>query len=107
MQLSRGVRNMPTPAPPEKKESRSTTFEPQKLIQHLSEKWHGKACPMCNSGPWAIGTEIFELREFHGGNFVLESSKILPVVNVTCTNCGNTILINAITAGLVNRGGQA
>ena len=62
---------------------------------------------MCNSGPWAIGTEIFELREFHGGNLVIGPGKLLPVVGVTCTNCGNTILVNAITAGLVNREASA
>lgn len=81
-------------------------FDASKLIQALSEKWQGRACPLCNSGPWSIGSEIFELREFHGGNLVIGAGKIMPVIGITCDNCGNTVFLNAIKTGLVKGEGQ-
>ena len=38
---------------------------------------------------------------------VIGGSALVPVVPITCGNCGNTVLINAIVAGLVNREGEA
>lgn len=46
--------------------------------------------------------QIFELREFNDGNFVLgPNSAITPVIPVTCSNCGNTVFVNALIAGLL------
>ncbi len=73
----------------------------EKIIKHLKEKWKGRACPMCGIGNWNISDKMFELREFHGGNMVMGgNSSVAPVATVTCDNCGNTVLVNGIVAGL-------
>jgi hypothetical protein len=56
---------------------------------------------MCNARQWNVQETAFELREFHGGDFVLGASRIIPVVPVVCRNCGNTILVNSLVAGVV------
>jgi len=78
-------------------------FDGNKLIIHLEKKWQGKPCPMCGVGNWNVQDSSYELREYHGGNIVIGGGPIIPVVPVVCTNCGNTILVNAIIAGVVSR----
>lgn len=52
----------------------------EKFIQHLNEKWGNKPCPMCNSKGWNVSDNVYELREFHGGNLVLGNGPIFPVI---------------------------
>ena len=51
------------------------------------------------SGSWNVSDKVFELREYHDGNMVIGGSPIVPVVPVTCDNCGNTVLVNSIISG--------
>ena len=45
---------------------------------------------------------MFELREFNDGNIIAGgSSSILPVIPVTCNNCGHTVFVNAMSSGLM------
>jgi len=73
----------------------------EKIIQYLNEKWQKRPCPMCGVGNWSVQDRVFELREFHGGSLVVGGTPIIPIIPVICNNCGNTILINAIIAGVV------
>lgn len=74
----------------------------EKLIQFLNEKWGGRPCPMCSKGPWEVQGKIFQLNEFSQGNLVL-GGPILPVVPVSCTNCGYTVLVNALLTGVLEK----
>ena len=46
----------------------------------------------------ALEIAVFELREFHQGSLAL-GTPIMPLVPVTCENCGNVVLISAVKAG--------
>jgi hypothetical protein len=70
------------------------------LLKLLAEKWQNRPCQMCNSGPLSVSNKTFEIREYHGGDMVV-GGPIVPIVPVVCLNCGNTILVNAIVAGIV------
>lgn len=73
----------------------------EKLNKHLQEKWKPPvACGVCGANDWNISGEIYEFREFHQGNMVIGGSAIIPVIPVTCNNCGNTVFINPLVAGL-------
>lgn len=73
----------------------------EKIIHWLNEKWRGsKFCPICGSSNWAVGEILGEIREFKGGALVLPG-QLFPLVVVTCQTCGNTVLLNAIVAGIV------
>lgn len=73
----------------------------EKAINYLNNKWHEKICPICKGTNWDIHPELYELRQFNGGNMVL-GGPLIPMLVIECTNCGNTISINAMRAGIVN-----
>lgn len=83
-----------------------SAFDGNKVLQHLRLKWRSQTCPMCNGGPWHVDGTAFELRAFQGGNMVLGAGPIIPVIPVTCNNCGYTVLVNAIKAGVVSPSAQ-
>jgi hypothetical protein len=74
-----------------------------KLIKYLSDKWQGKPCPMCGHAGWSVQDYVFELSVFQRGGLVVGGGPLVPVVPVFCDNCGNTVLVNAISAGVVER----
>lgn len=69
------------------------------VLDHLKSKWGGRPCQMCGTGSWTVQTSAYELRQFFQGSLVVGGSPVIPVVPVVCTNCGNTVLVNAIIAG--------
>jgi hypothetical protein len=60
----------------------------------LEKQWGPqRRCPYCESNNWSVGTP-FEVS--------LESGEALsPHFPVMCDNCGNTVFVNAIVAGLL------
>lgn len=80
-----------------------TVINTDNLIRHLNEKWKNQPCQMCGSKNWTVSDKVFELREFHGGDLVLGPGPIQPIVPVTCTNCGNSLLVNALISGAIER----
>lgn len=73
-----------------------------KLVDKLTLLKKSK-CPMCGEGVWIVNDTIFEMREFQGGNLVIGGgTAILPVVPVTCKQCGHTVFFNALTLGLID-----
>ncbi len=75
----------------------------EKLITYLKDNWKGQRCPLCQQGNWIVSKGLFELREFQGGGLVVGGSPILVVAPITCDNCGNTVLVNVIRAGLISQ----
>lgn len=78
------------------------SYDNAALIKHLNEKWAGRKCAQCGVGKWEIQGSLFELRQFTGGGLVV-GGPLIPVVPVTCVNCGNTVLVNALLAGVLPR----
>ena len=72
-----------------------------KMIRFLTEKWKGRSCPLCGTGNWNVQDMVFQLTAFSEGNMIL-GGPLIPVIPVSCDNCGNTILVNAIVAGAVS-----
>ena len=72
-------------------------FDTEKLLSHLRVKWVNRPCPMCGGGPWQVQDSIFQLLEYSDGGLTI-GGPVIPVVPVACTNCGNTVLVNAIVS---------
>ncbi len=72
----------------------------EKTIQWLVQKWGDRPCPMCGEMSWQVDTRIYQLMEFAKGNFVV-GGPVIPLIPVTCKNCGNTVLLNALVCGAV------
>lgn len=75
-----------------------TNEQYKNLTDYLEKMWQPPTtCPVCRSNNWDVSREIYELRQLQGG---LGSVGIAPVCPVTCGTCGNTVLINALVAGI-------
>ncbi len=84
-----------------------STAQYEKLTKHLLDKWKKPvACAVCSENNWKVTEALCELREFHGGAMVIGGSAIIPVSPVICNNCGNTVLINPLIAGIELKGGK-
>lgn len=72
------------------------------VLDWITEHWSGdeRQCPVCQHSNWNLGRTISELRSFHGGVFALVGP-VLPVVSITCMNCGLVLQFNAIQLGIV------
>ena len=73
----------------------------KQLVGHLQKQWKTPvSCYVCRSNDWDVSAELYELREFHGGNMVIGGSSLIPVSPVICKVCGYTVLINPLIAGV-------
>ena len=72
--------------------------ERQRVIDHINKKWGADAkCPVCKHNSWTVPDEVYEFREYKGGGIAIGGKNlIIPIFPVTCDNCGNTILFNAL-----------
>lgn len=74
-------------------------IDSEKVIR-LNEKWNGKICPICGLANWIITENVYELREYNDGGLISGGTPIIPIIPIVCMNCGNTILVNAVVAGI-------
>jgi len=64
---------------------------------------HNTTCSVCGLPHFVIIDKLYELREFNDGNLIVGGdSSILPLVIISCMNCGNLITMSAIKLGLLN-----
>lgn len=74
-------------------------------LKRLNSALSGKIgpCPLCGKrGTLSAMPTLMELREYHSGDFVVGGTPIIPLVVLTCSNCGNTVLINALAMKLMD-----
>lgn len=68
----------------------------EKAAQWVREKWgEDKPCPYCGDNHWGVDGTLLNLRPIQGGFGYL-------AFQVICSNCGHTVLVNAVAAGLVS-----
>ena len=79
-----------------------TESDTQGIIKYLNDKWHGRPCPLCQSAKWIVQDGFFQLTAYHPGKMVLGGA-VIPLIPVTCSNCSNTILVNAILSGVLKQ----
>lgn len=71
----------------------------EKINQFIQGKFT-PVCAFCGNRRWNITSKVFQLMEFDLNGLNLGGATY-PVIPVTCNNCGNTLFINAIAAGLL------
>ncbi len=76
--------------------------EQQKVIEWLEAKWQGeKLCQVCGTGNWSVSDLIFQLPEFDPKKITI-GGPVMPVVSISCNNCGNTYFFNAMKLGVLH-----
>lgn len=78
-----------------------------KLLEALRVKWGARQCPMCGTAGFTVEGSLFMLLQYTPGVGLRLGGPVFPVVPVTCNNCGNTILVNAVVADLIPAGNVA
>lgn len=78
----------PTPRP---------SYNTDKLLNIINEKWIAKNCLLCGNNDWTMSPILAELHEHNNEN------KIIPLVPITCNNCGNTIFISPLAINCMDR----
>lgn len=75
-----------------------------KVIEMLNKKWATKTCPMCGVNSWTISENIYTPVMVEKTGAMYMGKDLLPLVPVTCDNCGNTILVNAKAINCITEG---
>jgi hypothetical protein len=76
----------------------------KKLTEHIRLKWKN-GCPMCGARAWELsGFTSVPIKKDLGPNIVLAGPN-LPSAAIVCRNCGNTVLVNLIVAGVMAKDG--
>jgi len=71
----------------------------ERILEFLKSHWRApKTCWVCGQNVWSIDPNVAELRFFSLQGFVV-GGPVVPLVVVTCTNCGNIVLFNAMAVG--------
>jgi len=79
-----------------------TQEQSAKLLEYLKSKWTPDArCPMCGKDDWGVAEYVFQMLAASLSGGLVLGGPVMPLVPVTCINCGNTVLVNALSAGIV------
>ena len=70
--------------------------ERQRAADWFDDKWHYGACPVCHVEQWGLYPMLGQIANHSGDNTV-------PVLLVACENCGHTVPVNALIAGIIQR----
>jgi len=80
----------------------SNNLDIEKLLAFLNDKWKEHKCGVCGHFSWDVTNKLFQLSEFNKSHVLVGGKKsYVPLIPVTCDNCGNTLLLSAMIAGLV------
>lgn len=74
-------------------------------LDKLNKAINGKIdqCPLCKAtNSFTVIPNIMELRQFFHGKAVF-GGDIVPLVVLTCSNCGNTVLLNALQTDAIKK----
>jgi hypothetical protein len=71
----------------------------QILDKHFSANWKNRTCTICGSNNWNIVPDIFSMPKLGGA--ATTAIPTLPVLSAVCSQCGQMLLFNAVSLGLV------
>lgn len=75
--------------------------EMAQLLRFINTKWSNASCNLCGVNSWSItGMVRLELTTTTGPAIV--GGDNVPTAVAMCKNCGNTVLVNLVIAGIVS-----
>jgi hypothetical protein len=80
--------------------SQLTPAQKQSLGTYINQKWKS-GCACCGAKNFISPDQAYQLMGFDPSVGLNIGGPIVPVLPITCANCGNTILLNAIIAGVL------
>lgn len=74
----------------------------EKLLSEINQKWITKSCPMCGQNNWNVDGNIVSPMRLSGSGDIQLGGEMMPLVAVTCMNCGNVVFVNPLVIGAVD-----
>ncbi len=68
----------------------------ERLLRNLETRWNRIPCPYCQNSAWTVDPSVVTTVEVNENKTMVIGGKFQPLVPVTCRNCGNTVLVNAL-----------
>ncbi len=65
----------------------------EKVNEHM-ETYKDRTCAVCGNTEWASPYRLYALEEINPDFAHSEGNKMLPLMPLICTNCGNIILFS-------------
>ena len=80
----------------------------EEQLQKAIEKFNGYTpdgliCPVCGNNKWNLSNLVYEIKEYEKEENVIGSKRVIPLISLTCKNCFNTLLFNAIKLGIIGK----
>lgn len=69
------------------------------IFRWFGDKWPDPACAVCGERAWAANPRLGQIPNLAPP--AQERGRTVPIVVITCFNCGHTVSVNAIVAGVV------
>lgn len=70
-------------------------------VNEYLKKLNAPKCPLCGNTYWEASDIVFQSLEFNYNGINLGGATF-PFIPITCNKCGNTMIINALVANLID-----
>lgn len=93
----------PSAPPAPRSDTKLTQEQIQQATNWLNAHWLTKGCPF-HPGPtnWQMGDTLVGTVGFAPGGIAI-GGPTFPLLVLTCTQCGHTVFVNSIVAGITPR----
>ena len=71
-------------------------------VARIKEVMGPRHCSVCDGNKWELDDAVYQLGEFPGTPPNSPATRVNPVLALTCSNCGNTVTLNAIKLGILS-----
>lgn len=68
----------------------------EKFLSELNRLWTNKNCPMCGQNRWNVDNNLVTTVKVAENSGIELGGQVMPLVAVTCMNCGNVMFINPL-----------
>jgi len=75
----------------------------EKFLEQINAQWKTKVCPMCQKNNWNIGDHFVSTVNLSDNGGIQLGGSIMPLITMTCMNCGNTLFVNPLVIDAVNK----
>ena len=74
----------------------------EKFLQEINQKWNNKNCPMCSHNSWQVDRNTVTVLRLNENGGIQLGGQVMPLVAITCMNCGNTVFVNPLVIKTVD-----
>lgn len=74
----------------------------EKFLNEMNSRWLNKNCQLCGKNNWNIERNMVTVNRIGDNGEIQLGGTIMPLVAMTCMNCGNVVFVNPLVCGAVD-----